>query len=143
MKSNLTITKLGVKTTDPNSRDCIQRYTIRNNDRARRRKSGGGQADDETIAETKHMGYLLMMSPPQSGSPASVFTECEFGSVICAYCAEKLQVPTREQLQSFARTQNQNVPFAKASPAMKAFTTKLLDAVVGVEASIADEVGKE
>mmetsp|Transcript_38102 Transcript_38102/g.118464 ORF Transcript_38102/g.118464 Transcript_38102/m.118464 type:complete len:669 (+) Transcript_38102:65-2071(+) len=142
MRVNLSITKLGVKIMDVGCRDNIDRYLIRNADRARRLLHGDVQ-EEEKLAEEKALSAVRLAAAP--AKPASeIFSEdAEMMGIVRGYCAEKGQLPTNEQLQAFAKSQGKSIPFSKVAPVMKAFSTKLLDAAVGLKISLADAYGSE
>jgi len=137
MKENNTITKLPVTIHDSAARNNIDRYIIRNVDRARRLAAGG--SDAEVVAEVRSVSTLELQSAPEGKSVGEVFLEdVEIVAIVRAFCVEKGQLPTKDQLQTFAKNQGQSVPFAKAASVMKAFCPKLLDAAIDGMVVLAD-----
>jgi len=141
MKVNNTLCKIGITIKDAGSRDNVDRYTLRNVDRARRLAATGGRKET-AVAEIRMFSAIEFMTAPAAQSAAEVFAEDAETMVIAqGFCAEKLQVPTKEQLQAFAKNAGKPIPFAKAAPAATAFRNKLLDAGVGCKVSMSDEAG--
>jgi len=142
MKSNVTIVRLAVSIKEAGARDNIDRYILRNVDRARR-LAAGDAGEEEVVAEVRTFSALTLCSPPGKSASDVFADDADTVAIVRAFCAEKLTVPTKEQLQSFAKNQGQSVPFAKVAPVMKSFVQKLLDAAVDVKVILTDSCGTD
>merc|ERR1712151_408628 len=136
LKENNTIVKMPYTVSDKGGQDSVNRYLIRNLDRARRLARGDVEEEDK-IKETKEMRSIVLVTAPADISPGDIFKD-EVDVHALSFCAEKQVVPTNDQLKNFAKSQGLTIPFAKVAPAKKGFVEKLFHAAVGTEVSIED-----
>jgi len=142
MEKNTRIVKLGFSCNDPNWRLNIDRALLRNNDFARRRRKGCPSMDEnEVTAQEKPISRMVIESVPDT--PAEeVFNDAgEQTLLVRAYLQNSKRFPTREQLQSFAKSQGKPLPYSAVAPLAKSFRAKLLDAAVGCQVEVFDVYG--
>eukprot|EP00419_Tripos_fusus_P029980 CAMPEP_0172726966 /NCGR_PEP_ID=MMETSP1074-20121228/91407_1 /TAXON_ID=2916 /ORGANISM="Ceratium fusus, Strain PA161109" /LENGTH=1140 /DNA_ID=CAMNT_0013554071 /DNA_START=72 /DNA_END=3494 /DNA_ORIENTATION=+ len=144
MEHNTTLTKLGLPCNDANWRMSIDRALLRNTDLARRRRKGCSGTDDafeEIMAQLKPLSRLVMSNVPDV--PAwEVFDDDDHRTaLIRSYVASSKRLPTREQLQSFARARGQPIPYSAVATVVKDFRSKLLGAAVNSHVACFDTYG--
>jgi len=145
VKEGKTVCRMPVKIEDAGTRNAIDSGLIQNADRARR-LAAGGSFSAEVPEENRTLATVELRSPPEGSTADEVFAEdFETVAIVRGFCAEKRQVPTKEQLQTFAKNQDppQSVPFSKAAAVMLAFCPKLLDGAVETKVVLSDAQGTE
>jgi len=133
MEHNTTITKLGLPCSDANWRMSIDRALLRNTDLARRRRKGCGGTDDafeEIMGQLKPLSRLVVSNVPDVPVWEVFNDEDERTSLIRSYVAASKRLPTREQLQSFARARGQPIPYSAVATVVKDFRSRLLSAAI-------------
>lgn len=149
MKKNKTICKIGCAIQDANSRDVINRATMRNIDLERRRRKGGGDAADEVAAEVKPvLKGVTLEKAPDDKQAFEVFgdqNEAKQANLTLArQCfAHMSRVPTQSQFQAHVKTHGKSVNFREAKEIVDAGRMMALNGAVGTEVTITDIYGAD
>jgi len=149
MRTNKTLCRIGVAIQDANSRDVINRATMRNVDLERRRKKGGGNPMDEVAAEVKAtLKGVTLEKAPEDKQAFEIFGDADEGkqnnlTLARKAFAEQARVPTQQQFQAYARNQGKSLNFKDAKEIVDAGRTKALNGAVGTEVTITDIYGVE
>jgi len=144
METNMMIVKLGFTVNDAHWRLVIDRAVLRNNDFARRRRKGVVEEEEEEIAAVdKPLARLLLTSPLDKPAWEVFDPEDERGTIVRTFIAENKKLPTKEQLQSFARGRGKSIPFSAVAIVVKDFRTKLVNSVLNSSVSVFDIYGTQ
>jgi len=140
MYENKKIVKLGFTTNDAHWNDTICRALLRNNDYARRiRKKGSLLNMDLLTAETKGLSKLVLSHPPDK-AVWEIFEDDDEKLRLARSCmGEKKRLPTKEQLQAFARGQGKPLKYAEVAPLMKSFRSLVVGAAVDTNVLVEDQ----
>lgn len=137
------ILKLGMAVQDQHWRLVIDRAILRNNDAARRRRKGSIlMAEVEEVAAQDRALQKLSLTSPPSTAVWEVFEDdnVQF-KVVRAFLGANKRMPSREQLQTFARGQGTSLAYSAVAPLVKDFQGRLLKAWVGLQVSCTDPYG--
>jgi len=149
MRSNKTLCRIGCAIADANSRDVINRATMRNVDLERRKRKGGGNAMDEVVAEVKAtLKGVTLEKAPDDKQAFEVFGDADEGkqnnlTLARKAFAELARVPTQQQFQTYAKNQGKGLNFKDAREIVDAGRTKALNGAVGTEITITDIYGAD
>mmetsp|Transcript_56223 Transcript_56223/g.174366 ORF Transcript_56223/g.174366 Transcript_56223/m.174366 type:complete len:487 (+) Transcript_56223:2056-3516(+) len=142
--TNVTILKLGLTCNDAHWRLVIDRAILRNNDLARRRRKGKSVAVVEEIAaQDKTLSRLVITHPPEKPVYEVFDLEDDRATAARAFTAENKRLPTKEQLQSFARGRGKSIPYSAVASVQKDFRMKLLNAAVNSSVAVYDSYGAD
>lgn len=143
MEKNLRLTRLGFNCADAHWRLSIDRALLRNNDLARRRRKGcdGDPLEEGIVAQEKPLSRLLLTNPPDVAAWEVFENDDERASLIRGYLASSKRLPTKEQLQSFAKGRGKPIPYSAVAPLVKDFRAKLLGAAVNTQVTVYDAYG--
>jgi len=143
MEKNTRIVKLGFVCSDAHWRLTIDRALLRNNDLARRRRKGDANSslEDEVMAQEKPISRLVLTAPPDAAAWEVFDEDDERTALVRSYLTASRRLPTKEQLQSFARGRGKSLPYSAVAPLTKSFRAKLLDAVLGCQVEAFDTYG--
>lgn len=142
IEKNVRITKLGFACNDPNWRLQVDRAILRNTDFFRRKRKGSVYVIPEAIAaQEKTMSKLELVASPEK-AVWEVFDDDNVQMMLVrGFIASKRRLPTKEQLQSFAREQGKQLPYSAVAPLVKEFRSKMLDSVVNLQVLVTDTYG--
>lgn len=149
MRKNKTICKLGCAIQDANSRDVINRATMRNVDLERRRRKGGGVIVDEVVAESKPiLKGIKLDKAPEHTQAFEVFGDADEAkqtnfTLARSVFGQMSRIPTQQQFQSQVRTLGKSLAFKEAREVYDAARMKTLLAAVGTEITISDIYGAD
>lgn len=143
MEKNQSIVKLGFCCSDAHWRLTIDRALLRNNDLARRRRKGSISTamEDDTPAQEKPLSGLLLSTAPDSAVWEVFDEEDERVLLVRGYVANSRRLPTKDQLQSYAKGRGKSLPYSAVAPLTKAFGTKLLNAMLYGQVTCTDAYG--
>lgn len=147
MRKNKTICKLGCSIQDANSRDVINRATMRNVDLERRRRKGGGVVVDEVVAESKpSLKGITLSKAPEDKQAFEVFgdaNEAKHANLTLARTCfgHMSRIPTQQQFQTHVKTHGKSLAFKEARELVDVARMKTLNAAVGTEITISDIYG--
>jgi len=138
------ILKLGFSCNDAHWRLTIDRALLRNNDLARRRRKCGAAAEpEEVLPQERSLGRLALLSPPTRAAWEVFDEEDERSTLIRQLTADSRRLPTKEQVQSFARSQGKPIPYSAVATVFKAFRERLVAAAVNGQVAVADVYGAD
>lgn len=149
MRKNKTICKLGCAIQDANSRDVINRATMRNIDNERRKRKGGGVVVDEVAAESKPiLKGIKLDKAPEHTQAFEVFGDANEAKQANFTLARSVfgqmnRIPTQQQFQSQVKTLGKSLAFKEAREVYDAARMKTLLAAVGTEITITDIYGAD
>eukprot|EP00413_Alexandrium_margalefii_P036355 CAMPEP_0204590370 /NCGR_PEP_ID=MMETSP0661-20131031/49746_1 /ASSEMBLY_ACC=CAM_ASM_000606 /TAXON_ID=109239 /ORGANISM="Alexandrium margalefi, Strain AMGDE01CS-322" /LENGTH=772 /DNA_ID=CAMNT_0051600393 /DNA_START=12 /DNA_END=2330 /DNA_ORIENTATION=- len=144
LEANSTILKLGLTCNDAHWRLVIDRAILRNNDLARRRRKGKSVAVVEEIAaQDKTLARLVLTHAPEKPVYEVFDLEDDRATAARAFTAENKRLPTKEQLQSFARGRGKSIPYSAVASVQKDFRMKLLNAAVNSSVAVYDSYGAD
>jgi len=147
VEKNTRVTKLGFTAQDPHWRDVIDRAILRNGDIERRRRKGGASPmDDDVTAEEKPIGRLVLTKAPSEAVWEIFDDDDEKLKLVRSFISDpdkNHRLPTRDQLQSFAKSKGQPLPYREVAPLVKEFGKKLLDSAKMTQVIVFDTFGKE
>jgi len=144
MQKNMTIVKLGFECDDAHWRNEIDRALLRNNDRMRRRMQGSSDDVEKIVrAEEKSMGQMTLHEVPlASVAPNDFFSErSNHHSILRAYMAQNLQLPTPLQLQQYAKSAGTTIPYTQVAPLIKECRAWILQNALDRQAMVVDAFG--
>jgi len=145
MEKNHRILKLGFNANDAHWRDRIDRAVLRNNDYARRRRKGDRtRSAEEMTAQNKQFKRLLMTEHPDKES-WEVFEDDDEREKLCRtfMATSPHKLPTKEQLQAYARNQGKPLPYSSVAPLVKEFRKKLVSSIMNCQVKVMDVYGAE
>jgi len=130
MEKNYTIVKIGFACQDAHWRLAIDRAILRNNDLARRRRKGSFMqpAVEEVVAQEKSLTKFVLSSPPDKAVWEVFDPEDERSAILQGHIAESKRLPTKEQLQSIARSKGKPIPYSAVATVFKDFRVHLVNA---------------
>jgi len=148
MERNLVIKKLTVPFEDVHWKTIVDRCLKRNNDSDRRRlkrKVSGRQQDSDVGVQERVVSMLNLLIAPAKVDARKITegNEEEKLGLVKTFAAAKKRLPTKEQLQAFAKNNGQPLKYSEVAPLSKAFRGKLLDAIVGCEVTAVDTTQKK
>jgi len=140
LKNNRKILKLGVSLSDPHWRREVDQFLIRNTDAFRRkRKAASGKRSVIEPIRPKDMpllSKLLLPEPPEQPAYEVFEDDNTKYNLIRRAVAETRRLPTKEQLQIFAKKEGLPLKFSEVAPLIANFRKKLLDAFVEKKVTI-------
>jgi len=142
LEKNTKLLKLGVSMDDPHWRGQVDRLLMRNNDRFRRQRKAllrgaTGIGDEEVQPQDRTLRKLLLLTCPEKAA-SEVFEDDVKLSLARKSVATNKKLPTKEQLQSFAKNEGQPLKFSEVTPLLTDFRSKLLKACIETEVSVTD-----
>jgi len=158
MSNNYTMLKLGFVCSDPNWRNQIDKFMIRNVDLHRRSRKGNEKIahdnnkmrddnkkrDDNRIrAEKMTVSSVTIIAVPAGVAVWEVFDDDDKTNLIRRFIANNKRMPTSGQFQQFAKKYDISLPYALVGPSLKAFWKKLFDAIVEESIEIKDAYDKK
>mmetsp|Transcript_148349 Transcript_148349/g.413260 ORF Transcript_148349/g.413260 Transcript_148349/m.413260 type:complete len:1150 (+) Transcript_148349:72-3521(+) len=145
VEHNQRIVKLGFSCNDAHWRLKIDRAILRNNDLARRRRKGSTceEQKGEVAAQDKPLARLLLTTPPEKAVWEVFDFEDERSTLARAFMADNKRLPTKEQLQSFARSRGKPIPYSAVATVVKDFRGRLVGAAVNSQVTVCDTYGAE
>lgn len=149
MRSNRTLCRIGCAIQDANSRDVINRATMRNVDNERRKNKVGGNAMDDVVAEVKAtLKGVTLEKAPEDKQAFEVFGDPDEGkqnnlTLARKAFAEMARVPTQQQFQAYGKNQGKALNFKDAKEIVDAGRMKALNGAVGTEITITDIYGAD
>lgn len=139
MEVNRSIVKLGFSCNDPHWRMVIDRNIMRNVDTARRRRKRTSIAmPEEVAADERPMSRISFVLPPEKAVWEIFEDDDENLRLIRSFVAEKLHLPSKEQLQSYAKSAGRTLKYSEVAPLVRSFRSKLFDSGVGAEVLVYD-----
>jgi len=145
MERNLKIKRLSVPCEDVHWKSVIDRCLKRNNDSERRRlKRSKSAREDDTVGINMRTVVALRLS----GVPHKPVHDCFRGmdeklSLVRAFTEDKSRMPTKEQLQLFAKNRGQPLKYSEVAPLSKNFRRLLIDAAVDCQVVATDATQKK
>jgi len=144
MDKNTQIVKLGFSCQDPNWRMKVDRAILRNNDYARRRRKGSVSQEVELVAaKEKEISKVTLVNPPTKARWEVWEDDDTKSKLVCAQTSEAKRLPTKEQVQAYAKSKGAPLKYSDVAPLAKGFRCKLLDAVVQTQVVVVDKYEKE
>eukprot|EP00929_Paragymnodinium_shiwhaense_P037631 TRINITY_DN20012_c0_g2_i1.p1 TRINITY_DN20012_c0_g2~~TRINITY_DN20012_c0_g2_i1.p1 ORF type:complete len:1125 (-),score=293.13 TRINITY_DN20012_c0_g2_i1:277-3651(-) len=147
LEKNTKLLKLGVTLNDAHWRRTIDKLLLRNNDAFRRqRKALAGRKSEhftELKAEEKTLQKLRLDTPPGRAAWEVFDDDDEKFWVTRNSTCSSGKVPTKEQLQAFAKTAGKPLKFSEVAPLLKEFKTKLLNSFLETPVMVTDIYGTE
>eukprot|EP00929_Paragymnodinium_shiwhaense_P049301 TRINITY_DN24877_c0_g1_i1.p1 TRINITY_DN24877_c0_g1~~TRINITY_DN24877_c0_g1_i1.p1 ORF type:complete len:1063 (+),score=301.91 TRINITY_DN24877_c0_g1_i1:64-3252(+) len=143
LEKNSRIVKLGFPCQDPHWRNKIDKAILRNNDTARRRRKSLAAKMNGPIVLEKPMKKIALGAPPQK--PVwEIFADDDAKLRVCRlYVATYKALPTRQNLQPFAKGKGVSVPFSGVGPLVKEFSAKLMSSAAGTQVTVSDDRNAE
>jgi hypothetical protein len=142
--ANKKIVKLGFSCADAHWNDVCARSLIRNTDLARRARKGNHGDDKNAIpAVQKSLSKVTLLDVPPTAVWEHFDIEDAKLTVARKYLGTQKRMPTKEQLQSYAKAQSQPLKFSEVGPLFKLFRTQMLNSVKDTQVSIADAYSDE
>jgi len=108
----------------------------------RRRRRASAQAGKSKMKEEQEFSALLLTAPPDR-AVMEFFQEGDGMDLVREFASKKGRVPTREQLQAFARHHGMPLKYSEVAPVARNFRTVLLDSFVGASVIGKNESGGE
>jgi len=144
LEKNVRITKIGFSCNDAHWRLMIDRAILRNTDAARRRRKGSVlAAAEQVVAQEKPLSRLMLSGLPDKAMWEVFEDNDERAALIRGYVADAKRLPTKEQIQSFARGQGKPIPYSAVATVFKDFRAKLVGAAVGSQVVVYDVYGAD
>jgi len=146
LETNTKILKLGVNMSDPHWRAKVDQFITRNQDQARRdRKAKSGKVDvvEKIAPKDKQLGKVLLEIPPDAAAYDIYEDDNEKITLLRKTLAANKKMPTKEQLQGYAKKEGIALKFAEVAPLLVEFRQKLLDAFVEKKIKVCDPFGTE
>jgi len=143
LEKNSKVTKLGFPVQDPHWKSVVERCLKRNVDSGKRSakvKPGGkklGSVQERTLAT------LTLTKPPATIANAVFKDADEKMNMARIFTSEKKRLPTKEQMQLFAKNRGHPLKYSEVAPLVKAFRKTLLDAISEGEVSVMDSTNKK
>mmetsp|Transcript_79379 Transcript_79379/g.179108 ORF Transcript_79379/g.179108 Transcript_79379/m.179108 type:complete len:204 (+) Transcript_79379:1-612(+) len=141
VESRKTIVKVDLVCGDAHWRNKVDKAILRNVDASRRKRKSLGTPMPAPVPERTVKKIMLSKAPD---TPVwDVFTEDTEDDKklevarLCLSTNKKL--PTKEQLQAFARGRGKPLSYAHVAPVHKGFCSKLMGAVAGLEVTLVDD----
>lgn len=131
MTKNGKITRLGFQFSNEHLATTAEAAIRKNKDATRRRRRRKSSAAGR-ISEEKEFGSLTLTVPPDNAVMES-FQEGDGMDLLRQFTSQKRRIPTREQLQMWAKNHGQPLKYSEVAPLVRNFRKVLLDAFVNVE----------
>lgn len=135
LMANSTITKLGFTPTDQHWANEINRRLLINQDLERRKRKQADQEGGDKVdmkAQKKVLTKVSFQSVPAQAVWEIFDPDDTKLGLARRFTSSRKLLPTREQLQNWARSQGEQLKFSEVAPVVKNFRTKLLEASVGL-----------
>merc|ERR1712007_145695 len=120
MSNNYTMLNLGFACRDPNWRNQIDKFMMRNVDLHRRSRKGKEKIqehDDNKIrAEKMTVSSVTIIAIPDGLAVWEVFDGDDKTNLICGFIASNKGMPTSGQLQQFAKKYDISLPYSVVGP---------------------------
>jgi hypothetical protein len=141
-RENKKIVKLGFSCADAHWNDVINKAMIRNGDLARRARKGQVEdKKDEIPAVLKSLGKVTLLGAPTKAVWEFFDIEDAKLTVARQYVGTNKRLPTKEQLQSFAKAQGTPLKFSDVGPLHKTLRAKMLDSAKDTQVIVEDAYG--
>jgi len=141
-RENKKIVKLGFSCADPHWNDVINKAMIRNTDLARRARKGTAAVEKDVIpAVLKSLGKVTLLGAPTKAVWEFFDIEDAKLTVARQYVGTNKRLPTKEQLQSFAKAQGTPLKFSDVGPLHKTLRAKMLDSAKDTQVIVEDAYG--
>jgi len=142
-KENKKIVKLGFSCADAHWNDVINKAMIRNTDLARRARKGTVAVEKDVIpAVLKSLGKVTLLGAPTKAVWEFFDIEDAKLTVARQYVGTNKRLPTKEQLQSFAKAQGTPLKFSDVGPLHKTLRAKILDSAKDTQVIVEDAYGE-
>merc|ERR1712136_479181 len=141
-RENKKIVKLGFSCADAHWNDVINKSMIRNTDLARRARKGTAAVEKDVIpAVLKSLGKVTLLGAPTKAVWEFFDIEDAKLTVARQYVGTNKRLPTKEQLQSFAKAQGTPLKFSDVGPLHKTLRAKMLASAKDTQVIVEDAYG--
>merc|ERR1719329_629865 len=140
IKTNQTITTLGLTCDQPHWRDTITRALLLNNDRARRKRKLRSKSEifEDVPCEDKTLAMVLLTKPPETSASELLADDGGGISAFKKFVADSTKLPTPTQLQAKAKSDGVSLKFGELKPTIENCRTQILNAAKETQVSITD-----
>lgn len=141
--TNHMITKLGFIPSDPHWANEINRRLIINHDMERRRRKGEDQEDEEDLpAQQKLLVRCIWEQVPEKAVWEVLDDDNAKINLARKYTCSRRQLPNRQHLQAWAKSQGEPLKYSEVAPLVKQFNAMFTDAMLGMPIKCQDNVNK-